>query len=344
MKFVINTNYEAAGTKVCVDDLIPRLEAAGHSVTRNDWQGYKNYDVALFMAPDSEVEKAKQMNPNIITGVMDPKLKTKFLRTQAQLADFVLVSSLEQRDILYAHNKNVVIYFMFPHVPSQEKQHVKTKSENDPIKIVYHGNKLHLHCMTALSRALDRLSEKYNIEFRPIYNIKKLGVWKKNRPQKCPVIDTQWTEKSFDNDVHAGDIGVVPSMIPVPFLRSQFFTRTLSSFIWKLNPLGYSKDDYILRFKYSTNPGRLYVFSQLGIPAVVDFVPSHVQMVQDGISGSIVYSEESWYAAIEDLILHPEKRNLYSKNLRQFIDTNYSPDLNFQNLIKFIQRLYEQKK
>lgn len=340
MRFVINTNYQAAGTKVCVDDLIPRLVAAGHTVTRNDWEGYKNYDVALFMAPDSAVDKAKQINPKIVTGVMDPKLKTKFLRTQAQLADFVLVSSLEQKDILYAHNKNVVIYFMFPHVPPQQKQHEDKKGQ--PIKIAYHGNKLHLHCMKSLSRALDKLSEKYNLEFRPVYNIKKLGMWSLNRPQKCPVVDVQWTENSFYSDLHACDIGVVPSMIPVPSLRSKIFTRTFLSFF--LNRVGYSKDDYIVRFKYSTNPGRLYVFSQLGIPSIVDFVPSHVQMVQDGVSGSIVYSEESWYAALEELIVSHEKRNAYSQELRTFIDSHYSPDLNFQHLISFIQKLYEAKK
>lgn len=335
MKFVINTNYEAAGTKVCVDDLIPRLEAAGHTVTRNDWKGYNNYDVALFMAPDSKVDEAKKINPNIITGVMDPKLTLKRQREEASLADFVLVSSLEQRDILYAYNKNVVIYFMFPFVPPQEKVHVS--KTNEPIKIAYHGNKLHLHCMKTLSEALDLLSEKYNIEFRPIYNIKKLGVWKLNRPKKCTVVDMQWNESSFYNDLHDCDIGVVPSMIPVPETRAKIFTRTFISYIW--NRIGYFRDDYILRFKYSTNPGRLYVFSQLGVPVVADFVPSHVQMIQDGISGRLVYSKESWYQAIEEMILDAKKRTTYSTNLQNFINTHYSPDLNFEYLMKFIFNL-----
>ncbi len=336
MRFVINTNYEAAGTKVCVDDLIPRLVAAGHTVTRNDWQGYKNYDVALFMAPDSKVDEAKAINPKIITGVMDPKLTLRRQREEARLADFVLVSSLEQRDIFYAYNKNVVIYFMFPHVPMQKKMHVEIP-KGTPVKIGYHGNKLHLHCMKTLSAALDELSEKYNIEFRPVYNVKKLGLWKLNRPQKCKVVDVQWSDKTFYDDLHACDIGVVPSMIPVPNLRGKIFTRTFWSYIH--NTIGYFRDDYIVRFKYSTNPGRLYVFTQLGVPVIADFVPSHVQMIQDGVSGRIVYSKESWYQAIEELILDVQKRNDYSKNLRTFVDTTYSPDLNFQHLIKFISEI-----
>ncbi len=335
MRFVINTNYQAAGTKVCVDDLIPRLEAAGHTVTRNDWKSYEKYDVALFMAPDSKVDEAKKINPKIIAGVMDPKLTLKRQREEATRADFVLVSSLEQRDIFYAYNKNVVIYFMFPHVPPQEKIHVEKKNES--ITIGYHGNKLHLHCMTALSDALDELSQKYNIEFRPVYNVKKLGQWKLNRPKKCKVVDVQWNEASFYNDLHACDIGVVPSMIPVPKYRGRIFTRTFASYLW--NRVGYFRDDYILRFKYSTNPGRLYVFSQLGVPVVADFVPSHVQMVQDGVSGAIVYTKESWYVALEEMIVNAEKRNQYSKNLREFIDTTYSPDLNFDHLNTFILNL-----
>ena len=335
MNIIINTNYEAGGTKVFVDDLVPRLLAAGHTVSRNDWEGYKKYDLALFMAPDSAVDKAKEINPNIITGIMDPKLKTRFGRTQARMADFVVVTSLEQRDIFYAYNKNVAIYFTFPEVPPRHKEHVDKKDEI--IKIGYHGNKLHLNCMKTLSAALDDLADKYKIEFRPIYNIKKLGLWKANRPKKCKVVDVQWTPGEFYNDVYECDIGVIPSMIPVPGWRGRVFTRTFFSYIW--NRLGYSSDDYILRFKYCTNPGRLYVFSQLDIPVVVDFVPSHVQMVRDGVSGSIVYSKESWYRGIESLIVDAQKRNEYSENLRQFIDNNYSTDLSFQNLMKFISNI-----
>jgi len=335
MRFVINTNYEAAGTKVCVDDLIPRLTAAGHTVTRNDWEGYQNYDVALFMAPDSKVDEAKKINPKIIAGVMDPKLTLKRQREEAKRADFVLVSSLEQRDIFYAYNKNVVIYFMFPDVPPQQKVHEEKKDE--PIKIGYHGNKLHLHCMKTLSEALDDLSEKYNIQFRPVYNVKKLGIWKLNRPKKCTVVDVQWNENSFYHDLHDADIGVVPSMIPVPETRAKIFTRTFISYIW--NRIGYFRDDYILRFKYSTNPGRLYVFTQLGVPVIADFVPSHVQMIQDGVTGRLVYSKESWYQAIEELILDVQKRQNMSDKLRAFVDSTYSPDLNFQHLMNFISNL-----
>lgn len=335
MRFVINTNYEAAGTKVCVDDLIPRLIAAGHTVTRNDWQNYNNYDVALFMAPDSAVDVAKSNNPHIIAGVMDPKLTLKRQQEEAKRADFVLVSSLEQRDIFYAYNKNIVIYFMFPDVPAQHKIHINKKNES--IKIGYHGNKLHLHCMSALSLALDELSEKYDIQFCPVYNVKKLGLWKYNRPKKCPVVDVQWSPDTFYDDIHSCDIGVVPSMIPTPSLRTKIFTRPLWSFFWNL--IGYFRDDYILRFKYSTNPGRLYVFSQLGVPVIADFVPSHVQFIVDGESGRLVLSKESWYQALEELILDVHKRQDMSDNLRKFVDTYYSPDINFVKLVDFITNL-----
>jgi hypothetical protein len=334
MRFVINTNYESAGTKVCVDDLIPKLIAAGHSVVRNDWVNYNLYDVALFMAPDSDVEMAKKTNSHIVAGIMDPKLVLQRQKEEARRADFVLVSSLEQRDIFYAYNKHVVIYFMFPHVPAQEKIHADMNGRT--IRIGYHGNKLHLHCMKTLSDALDSLSEKYPIEFCPIYNIKQLGLWSLNRPKKCRVVDVQWSAGAFYNDVHSCDIGVIPSIIPVPSFRSKFFTRPFWSFIW--NRIGYFRDDYILRFKYSTNPGRLYVFSQLGVPVVADLVPSHVQFIVDGQSGRLVYSRESWYQALEELILDAQKRQDMSDALRNFVDNTYSPDRNFVQLIDFIQK------
>ncbi len=333
MRFVINTNYESAGTKVCVDDLIPRLVAAGHIVKRNDWSHYDQYDVALFMAPDSAVDIAKASNPKILTGIMDPKLTLKRQREEAVRADFVLVSSLEQRDIFYRYNKQVVIYYMFPHVPAQNKVHTSKKSE-ERIRIGYHGNKLHLHCMQPVSAALDELSDKYLIEFAPIYNVKNLGKWTLNRPKRCPVVDVQWQAGSFYNDVHACDVGIIPSLIPIP-RTAQVFTRSFLSYVW--NRIGYFRHDYILRFKYSTNPGRLYVFSQLGVPVVADFVPSHVQFIVDGVSGRLVYSKESWYQALEELILDAQKRQRMSDALRMFVDSTYSPDINFNHLMEFIQ-------
>jgi len=68
MKILINTNYNSAGTKVCVTDLIPKLLQAGHNVKQNDFN-HSEYDIVLFMGNDSDVLKAKSKNKNAIVRI-----------------------------------------------------------------------------------------------------------------------------------------------------------------------------------------------------------------------------------------------------------------------------------
>lgn len=330
MKIVINTNYKSAGTRVCVDDLTPKLIQAGHEVVRNDWNNYRHYELVLFMAPDSEVRKAKRENPTALVGIMDPKVPNRKRIEETKKADFLVVSSIEQRDFFLRYNQNIFIYLMFPDVPALSKEH-QTSAK---ILIGYHGNKLHLNSMTHLSQALDALSAKYPLEFRAIYDVQGLGQWRKNRPQKCLVKDIQWKKESFLSDLNQCDIGVAPEGRAINAKRGKFFSRFVSSIF--NNWPGYNKDDYLIRFKYSANPGRIYVFSQAGLPVVADFTPSNCQIIQNGWSGYLVYAKEGWYNALEQLILSFTLRQEMSDNLKNFIAGHCSVSINFQRFLEFI--------
>lgn len=336
MKVAINTNYKAAGTKVCVDDLMPKLIKAGHKVVRNDWDNYEKYNLILFMNPDSDVSRAKKINPKAIVGIMDPKLKRSKIKN-IKLADFLLVSSIEQRDIFLKYQKNIFIYYMFPDIKPLPKEHKK----KDKIIVGYHGNKTHLNCMADLSKTLDELTNKYKMEFCAMYNMEKLGKWKKNLPKKCPVKHIQWSEKNYYKYLSQSDIGVIPAKIPINLRKGRLATRFSISFL--TNRLRYNKEDYLVRFKYSTNPGRIYPFSQLYIPVVAEFMPSYCQVIQDGYSGFLVYSKEGWYDALEKLMISPDLRNKMSKNLKNFIDNNCSPDINFKKFLNFLNLLKTKK-
>ncbi|MDP6704227.1 MAG: hypothetical protein QF775_01940, partial [archaeon] len=133
------------------------------------------------------------------------------------------------------------------------------------------------------------------------------------------------------------DIGVVPAKLPLNFTLGRIFSRVLSSF--PINWPHYEGTDYLLRFKHATNPGRVYVFSQLRIPVVADFVPSYCQVIQDGHSGYLVYSVEGWYTAIENLIKSAELRTTMSTNLKSFIDSTCSPEKNAERFLTYIDTL-----
>jgi len=340
MRIVINTNYDSAGTRVCVDDMLPRLKTAGHEVVRNDWGNYQKYDLALFMAPDSAVDTAKKQNPRIKTGIMDPKLALSRTRAEAERSDFLLVSSIEQRDVFWHYNKNVFIFFMFPETKVQNKIH----KDKGKIILGYHGNKLHLHCFVQqITPALNELGKKYNLELRVLYNVKKLGQWRIGLPKTIAINHIQWSEEAYYKEFADCDIGLVNNYLPI----NGHLGKLASSLFKKLNrfnPFGFNQDDYLVRYKYSTNPGRIYVFSQLGIPVVADTSPSMCQLIQDGQSGFLVNSHEGWEYALEKLIKSAALRQQMSKNLFTFIDANYSIEKNFAKFNDYIINIANQIK
>ncbi len=338
MKILINTNYNAAGTKVCVEDMAPRLIKAGHKLARNDWDNYQNYDVILFMAPDSQVRKARATNKNAVIGIMDPKLSKKWQTQEARAADFLLVSSLEQREAFLKYNPNCFIYYMFPDIKEKKKAHTK----KEKIIIGYHGNKLHLHCFyPKITKALEKLSSLYDIELWAIYNIKNLGKWKKGVPKNLKVRHIQWSEDAYHKYLSQCDIGIVNNEIPIARKRALVFSKQLR-YLFGFN-FGYDTNDYLVRFKFSSNPGRIYVFSQLYIPVVTDFSPSSGQIVSDCSSGFIVNSEEGWFHALEKLIRSHELRAKFALNLKKFIDNNFSIEKNFKRFSDYLQELSKKK-
>ena len=327
MNFTINTTYKSAGTDV-LNVLVQKLKNAGFKVSSND-SNYSEYDVSIFMAPDSKVREAKAKNPKLFCIIFDPKISLFWQLEENRAADLLIVSSIEQRDYLLKYNKNIFIYYMFPETRETKKEH----KDKEKIIIGYHGNKQHLSAMSDVSWALDELAKKYPIEFWPVYNIEKLGKWSKNHPKVCPVNHVQWSREVVERELSKCDIGVVPSVLPV----SKPLSRPLLSYIW--NPLGYRSEDYIQRFKFSNNPGRIYVFSQLHIPVVTDFTPSSCQLIKNGESGFLVGTKESWYHALESFILDSKLRNSCVENLAKEID-KISPERTFERFLSLITKMY----
>lgn len=339
LNIVVNTNYHAAATVALIDNLIPRLKKAGHTVVRNDWENYGQYDIAIFMSPDSDVCAAKSANSLIRCGIMDPKIAGHRRKQEITMADFLVVPSLEHRNALLPFNQHIFVYFSLPDRPYLKKVH----RDKEPTIIGYHGNKEHLLCFyPAISNALDRLAADYNIELWAVYNIKKLGRWTHGLPRSAPVRHIQWTEDVYQKELAQCDIGICNNAIPF----NESLGRTFAKYFLKrprLRGYPYSPHDYLIRHKYSTNDGRIYEFSQLSIPVVADYFPSASQVILDGHSGFIVLSEDSWYWALKQLVSSPELRNTMSFNLKHFFDTYRSVDATFERFNTFLNQLIQRR-
>lgn len=317
MNIVLNAHVDDPGSAACITGLHRRLVDTGVDATLNDWDHYDRYDVAVFMAYDHDMPAARKANPRIRVALADPKQAGADYLAAARDADFLMVSSVEQRDVFYRHNRNVLVHFMFTPMRTIDRVHV----DRDPIAIGYHGNRVHLECMfETVTPALNALAKARRIEFWALYNIERLGRASIGLPDPAlmTIRHIQWSPNAFFDDFAKVDIGIMPTAIPI---RDRL--AALESTAYPESEFAYEPFDHLIRFKASTNPGRLYPFARLGIPVVADFTPSASQFIRDGESGLIVSSPHGWFEALGSLASSADLRNRTARGLREAVDRAY---------------------
>jgi len=339
MRIVLNTRRDDTGTRVCIDGLGERLREHGVEATVGDWDHYDGYDVAIFMGYDDDAARARAQNASIRVVLADPKQSRPEWIRAAREADLLLVSSVEQRDAFYRLNRNVFVYYMFPRMHAVERRH----EQKDTLVIGYHGNRVHLEAMAHSVRpALEELGRSRPVELWALYNVEARGRAVLGVPdeQLVRVRHIHWTPEReagtqvsprFYDTLAQADIGIVPSELPVRARRD-----ALEATAFPEPEFAYEPFDFLVRYKASTNPGRLYPFAQLGIPVVADFVPSAAQFVVDGESGVLASSPQGWLAAFETLAASAELRERLASGLRNRLDAAY--DAQVPALLSFLEQ------
>ncbi len=340
MRIVLNTRSESAGAQASIIGLARRLQEAGVDATLGDWEHYERYDVAVFLGYDHAMAEARAANPRLRIGLSDPKQSRQEWVDAARAADFLLVSSVEQREAFLRLNRSVHVLYMFPVVPAREQAHVP----RDVFVVGYHGNRVHLEAMgdTGVRAALEELGRRRPVELRAIYNVEASGRAARGLPderlvrvrhvQLSPVEARGTTvSQTILEELANVDVGLVPNLLPVHGLP-RALRRTAS-----LDPaLSYEPFDYLLRFKASSNPGRLYPFARLGVPVVADLTPSLAQFVLDGVSGFLAASPQGWLDGLERLADDPGLRTSVARELRARLDAAY--DRQVGDLLAFLER------
>lgn len=331
MRIVLNTRSNTMGARVCIFDLQKRLRHVGIDAQLNDWDHYDRYDVVVFMGYDEDIAGAREQNPGIRIAVADPKQNRAEFRRAAREADFLMVSSVEQRDVFYRYNRSILVYCMFPVMERVEKEH----SNHPPLVIGYHGNRTHLECMAnGVQLALNELATRREIEFWAMYNIRRLGKAHLGMPDDSlmRVRHIQWSEENYRAELGQVDIGIVPNEIPI---RNR--SRVLDVSAYPVPEFGYVPYDYLTRYKASSNPGRIYVFGQLGIPVVSDFYPSAAQLIVDGQSGFLASSPQGWYEALNRLAKSVDLRSRSAAHLRRICEEVADPINQTRRFLRYCQ-------
>ena len=333
MKILFTTNKrEAISTTINLSNLnlLNKIDGVDFVAYKND---YENYDVIMMMGYDFDIGAVREKNPKAVIGIVDirPSKKNQVVVG----ADFILANGIEMQDYCYRYCDNIYRYYIYPKVKPLQKEHKK----KDKIIICYHGNKIHLEAMAPrISNAIEKLAESFDVELNAIYNIENLGKasWE---ARNFKLKHIQWSESAYEEYLFNADIGIVPNLIPIK--NELKIKRKASGFVKKFNE---DETDYLLRFKATSNSGRIFPFMQYGIPVVSDMFPSATQLIEDGKDGFIAYGTDSWYCKLKMLAQSADLRKKLGDMSRNKFMENYTPESLNKNLVIFLEEIINNAK
>tara|TARA_Y100000996_G_scaffold415264_1_gene409040 strand:+ start:1328 stop:2344 length:1017 start_codon:yes stop_codon:yes gene_type:complete len=282
-----------------------------------------------------DLKKIREVNKGkVICGLVHPSDLSKSNLDLINNVDFLICGSIEERDYYSYLNKPIIRFPQIERIKFRKKTHINKKN----IVIGYHGNLEHLEEMDTLKYALERLNNKYKISLTVIYD-KKLGRWNRGRPN-IPIKEINWEFNKIIKEIPKFDIGIVPCTNNF-FLDKPKINKNIISFLFKTFTGGKNKrtNDYVIRFKVTSNAGRSFIFHQLGIPVIADFWPSNFEILGNPKNGLLAHSEQGWYDSLEELINSAKKRQVMSNNAQTEFKKNYDPMLWAKNLINELSKL-----
>lgn len=325
--FFDDGDMNTGSTRIWVYNLVHWLSQLGINAHINP-DCPKEFDV-IILGKNLSLKKIKPIiasNDKALYGNINPSDYAKRKKI-LKLCDFFIVGSIEEKVYYLKYSKKVFIFPLIETIYSTKKIHV----EKNNIILGYHGNKMHLEEFHPhIKKAIEEVAKTIPLKMIAVYNIKKLGKWKKGRPD-IDIEDIQWDIETIEKQLIRADIGIVPSNISL-----SPFTKTIILGAEKLfHPKFGFSNDYLLRFKNNSNAGRAFVFHQLNIPVISDLSPSNFHILADIDSGYIANGQESWTSALFDLANSANRRALVSENAYKEFKRKYDP-------IAWAKRLYDE--
>ena len=271
--------------------------------------------------------------PNATIGIADPKIKTREDRIVAKRADFCLVGSLEHHAAVRFAGGFAIMMRWLPLLPQSAQRHSAQKT-SQAITLAYHGNRTHLETFPKPALAgLEDLARQLPLELEVHYRISKVGLWKPPiKFRHFSVRHIEWREPNVWDGVRNSDIGLVPNLIPARSVTHNLnWPKNIGSS--SFNRHSRRSDDYQLRFKVTSNGGRIYPFGHFGVPVVADFYPSSAELIRDGTDGLLVFHPLQWVENVQILANDALKRREMGQSLQRRVKEIMDPRANARSVV-----------
>ena len=181
----------------------------------------------------------------------------------------------------------------------------KTENHSDSsVKLVWIGSQSTMQNLVEITEPLKELQKDYEA---PLIII---GAGESN----LNGIETemrQWSGETEVSDLQDGHIGLLP-LNDLPWNNWKFFFKTIQ-------------------------------YMAIGIPVVARRMGSNSEVIQDGVNGFLVETEDEWLDRLRFLITNPDRRNEMGKAARQTVLEKYSMKSQMPRLIEVFEKAVMKK-
>jgi glycosyltransferase involved in cell wall biosynthesis len=220
----------------------------------------------------------------------------------AHLASEVIVCNDSLRQLCLAYNPNVTV------IPTSvdtdalflPRSYAEPAPQPKPVRLGWIGSHSTAHYLHELAAPLQRLASRYSIE------VLVVGAGREVRIPGVKVINEEWSLSTEVERFRSLDIGLYP-------LKDGLWERGKPSF-------------------------KTIQYMAVGVPAVVSSVGSARDVVQDGVNGFLVQTEDQWVDRIASLIDDPSLRRRMGEAGRSTALQAYSVASNGPKLLRVLQR------
>lgn len=233
-----------------------------------------------------------------------------FLRNPAktnvivQLANEVVVSNEQLRNLCLAYNRNVTMVRTSvdteARFPVREYLDVLPPANGRPVRLGWIGSHSTALYLRELGPVLQRVATRYPIELLVVGAGKDISI------PGVKVINKAWSLEGEVEDFRSLDIGLYP----------------LANGIWELGKAGFKAVQYMA----------------VGVPGVVSPVGSAVDIINEGDNGFFASSEDEWVEKITRLIEEPELRRRVGAAGRRTAERDFSVTSNGPRLLEVLSR------
>lgn len=252
--------------------------------------------------------------------VMKPTKKNRaFCSTILSFADVITVSTDPLKQAIQEHMKRVYgldkKVIVVPNMNDVRDWNFKPAPKNkDKIVIGYSGSYSHDDDLKMVFPAIAQIMDKYpNVYFESLgavgnENLKLYNCFSDDAKLRCDILPSTWTFKAYPKHLASmkWDIGIAP-------LVDTAFTRSKSHIKW----LEYSM------YKIPTIASRVYPY----------YVPSFGRDIITHEKTGILCKPSEWESALEDLILHEEKRKSLGEGAYAYIKDNWQYNREFSDVL-----------